>query len=205
MKPQRLGKASGVMQVVLVTMAGIAAAASLRTAVSPAVAMAGLAWGAVAAIALYPLVQSPLARIWRQMGSKTGRSSGKLQARCWLVQGGGEIDVAVRGPASGELGRFRISFDELSEIRCLTYVEAQIFFRYSIAPGMRLAVRQARDLERFHRGEIARPRVYAPNDFTAAGTSLLLRGDDLLYLLNLEADEAEHLVGAFHARKEGDR
>jgi hypothetical protein len=93
-----------------------------------------------------------------------------------------------------------IRFDELDEIRALSYVEAQSFVQYELGPDLQLALRGTKELYRYLGGEIERPAVYS--HWGSLGVVLLLRGPKLFYLVSVANADVEELVAAFNAYKQ---
>ena len=94
----------------------------------------------------------------------------------------------------------KIGFDELDEVRAFSYVEAQSFVQYELGPDLQLALKQGKDLYRYLNGELDRPSVYG--HWGALGTTLLLRGPNLCYLISVSNDNVNELVAVFNIFKQ---
>lgn len=93
----------------------------------------------------------------------------------------------------------KIGFDELDELRAFSYVEAQSFVQYEIGADLQLALNQGKDLYRYLNGELERPTTYG--HWGSLGTTLLLRGPNLCYLISVSNKDVNDLVAAFNAHK----
>jgi hypothetical protein len=121
-----------------------------------------------------------------------------------LLDGGVMIDPHIPPPIGGKQYRrdykFEVPFVELDEIHEFSsYPEAQTFMEYSVGPNLNLSVRQTKDMARFVKGEIARPRVYVQR--TSIGKIVLLRGPELFYMLGFDTDDVSDLLQAFQQFK----
>ena len=92
-----------------------------------------------------------------------------------------------------------IGFAELDEIRAFSYVEAQSFMRYEVGFDPRLGMKQGKDLWNYLNGELDRPSVYS--HWGSVGTTILLRGPIVCYLVSVTNDNANELIAAFNAFK----
>ena len=113
------------------------------------------------------------------------------------------VDLRLRRPEQATTEPVLLRFDELTEVRPLSYVGARAFLRYEVGPNLDLAARQTRDVARYLKGDIARPGVYTIGTPTMAGTHVLLRGPELLYLLAVDGDDVADLGNAFEAQRVG--
>jgi hypothetical protein len=93
----------------------------------------------------------------------------------------------------------KIGFDELDEIRAFSYVEAQLFMNYEVGLDVRLGMQQGKDLWNYLNGELDRPAVYS--HWGSVGTTILLRGPIVCYLVSVTNDNANELIAAFNAFK----
>lgn len=92
-----------------------------------------------------------------------------------------------------------IRFDELDEIRALTFVEAQAFVQYKVGPDLQLGLKLTSDLFHYMNGETERPSHYG--SWGSLGTVLLLRGSTLFYLVSVSNPNVNDLIDAFNAFK----
>ena len=150
-------------------------------------------------VTLWLLVRPP--RFLLTLRHTLDRALRRGQPTYTLTAEGVSIDLrrARRGKPGSQPVLLR--FDELSDVRRLTYVTAMAYVRYEVGPNLTLALRQTEDVARFFRGDIPRPRVYAMGVPTIAGRHVLLRGPELFYLIAFDCDDAEDLVNAFRAAR----
>ncbi|MBN1992014.1 MAG: hypothetical protein JW953_04875 [Anaerolineae bacterium] len=154
----------------------------------------------------YLLLRFPLILVWQQLGldKRTTKLLRWRQPKYELLHEGVMIDPAIPPPIGGKQYRrdykFQVGFAEIDEIREFSsYPEAQTFMAYSVGPNLNLAVRQTKDMARFVKGEIDRPRVYVQR--SGVGKIVLLRGSELFYLLGFDTDDVSDLLRAFQQFK----
>ncbi len=94
----------------------------------------------------------------------------------------------------------KIGFDELDEIRAFSYVEAQSYVQYEIGLDFQLALKQGKDMYHYLNGELERPSVYG--HWGSLGTTLLLRGPNLCYLISVSNANMNELLAAFNAYRQ---
>jgi len=112
------------------------------------------------------------------------------------------IDFRVKtlGPPARRSWIAKICFEELDQVRVFnSFQEANMFMRNSVGPDLKLVLKQTTGLYHYARGEIARPSVYSR--FGSLGTTILLRGKDLFYMISFENKDASDLVRAFEEFK----
>jgi hypothetical protein len=99
------------------------------------------------------------------------------------------IDLRVTGFRT-HLVVFEISFDDIDELRVFTYIEAASFT--NLGPN-------ENDVSDVLRGRILRPtRLHLVHSL---GTTLLIRGRDLFYLLTVEREGVYDVIEAYAAAK----
>lgn len=99
-----------------------------------------------------------------------------------------------------ELKRHRdivIPFADVDELKIVTRDQAQPYAGFQVGPHVTLAMQQARELAAFLRGHIERPTVL--HQIEGSGTSLLMRGRHLLYLIAIDAEDADAVMNAYAA------
>lgn len=92
-----------------------------------------------------------------------------------------------------------ITFDELEEIKILSYLEARTLLNYQIGPDMFLATQSVKDLYKYLKNEIPKPRYYSK--ISSMGSVLLLKGPELFYLLSVSNQDHQALLKAFKQAK----
>ena len=151
------------------------------------------------AITAWLLVRPP--RAVTALGRAVDRLLRRVQPRCEITPEGVAVDLRLRRPKQATTGPLLLRFDELAEVRPLSYVGARAFLRYEVGANLDLAARQTRDVARYLKGDIARPGVYTIGTPTMAGRHVLLRGPEVLYLLAVDGDDVADVVSAFEARR----
>lgn len=92
-----------------------------------------------------------------------------------------------------------INFDELEEIKILSYLEAKTLLKYQIGPDMLLAAQSVKDMYQYLKNEIPKPRCYSK--ISSTGSILLLKGPELFYLLSISNLDHQALLKAFKQAK----
>jgi hypothetical protein len=132
-------------------------------------------------------------------GAKGGRSLGRMNAATLKLAGDGfELTIPVtrlgRMTEAPPMRPIRIGFEEISELRSLSFSEATMVD----VPSSR----GIEDMMDYMAGRIERPSIYMESPSTGAET-LYFCGSGLQYLLPIDTDSLEPLVVAFqrfHAR-----
>lgn len=146
----------------------------------------------------YLVIRTAFWIVWRLVGKKAVGQISLGQAKYKLIDGGMEIDlnfpiqIGTPGPS-----RFCVRFDELEEVRSLTYVESVAYMDYTVGPNIELSMREKRELYEWRTGKIPRPTVYILNSTSALGKKVLLRGSGLIYLISFHAENVGDLIDAF--------
>ena len=90
----------------------------------------------------------------------------------------------------------KILFSELTDIQELNFAEAQSMLLYQIGPDLSLQAAAIKDQIEFLQGKIPKPKYYVFGPSTGAKT-LLLRGNNLLYLISVGIESNSALLQAF--------
>lgn len=93
----------------------------------------------------------------------------------------------------------RISFDELDEVRILTWAEADTLSKYQLAPDLPLAIAATKELYQYFSGKIERPDHFV--QLSINGNSLLLRGPNMFYLITVANPDSTDLISKFTSYK----
>ncbi|MBW3002263.1 hypothetical protein KY338_03830 [Candidatus Woesearchaeota archaeon] len=108
------------------------------------------------------------------------------------------VDKVVIDPAiTGSKAKFVLKFSELSEIREMSFFEAEAY-KENIGPNVPLGIEQTKSLYKLAKsGE--RPKVY----FMAQsnGKTVLFKGNNIHYLITFGVDSAKDLIDAFKKYK----
>lgn len=94
----------------------------------------------------------------------------------------------------------KIFFKELTEIKELSYIETQALIEYKIGPDLGLVAASAKDQYDYLKNTIPKPRYYIYGPSSGVKT-LLLRGDDIFYLISVGNQDTDKLIAGFHASK----
>lgn len=92
-----------------------------------------------------------------------------------------------------------IELGELEEIKILNYPEARALLNYKIGPDLILASESVKDLYKYLKNEIPKPRYYSK--VSSTGSILLLKGPEIFYLLSVANQDHQDLLGAFKRTK----
>jgi hypothetical protein len=90
----------------------------------------------------------------------------------------------------------RIKFNEINEIKDLSYVETNSFMKYELGPNVNLQMQATGDLIKFLRKEIPKPSTYIFGPVSSART-LLIKGQGLFYLTSVSNENCNDLIHAF--------
>ncbi|MBN2083802.1 MAG: hypothetical protein JW748_01160 [Anaerolineales bacterium] len=148
-------------------------------------------------LAMYACIRIILWIFWRAAGKSASRGYSLGLAKYHLVDGGVEIDlnyfmqIGKRGPS-----RFTIRFDEIQEVRGLTYAETLTYMNYIVGPNLELVAREVREVYQWRTGKIARPTAHYSTAKNPFGQKVLLRGPEVFYLISFHTDPAD-LLEAF--------
>ncbi len=170
-------------------------------------------WMVVGIYVVYFLIRRPLARALKG-ATKPGTRGGKLVASVtptFTLEGNVIVlDLKRKRARPGEQRGFisvgsepcivRIAFDELDEVRAMSYVEAQSYVQYEIGPDVQLALKNTTELYRYIAGQVERPTYYG--HWGAVGTTLALRGPALFYLVSVANENVDELLAAFSTYKQ---
>ena len=145
---------------------------------------------------IYALIRKPLHAGLDRMAGLAGKRLKNYMPRYTLTGRGIIIDLRMKdfGDPSKKY-EFPVGFDELDEVRVLTYAEADALVRYRVGPNLDLGLRQAGDLYRYVKGEISRPSVFAR--VATNRPNVLLKGPAIFYLISFENEDHEELVRVF--------
>ncbi|MCL5730242.1 MAG: hypothetical protein M1165_01590 [Candidatus Pacearchaeota archaeon] len=91
----------------------------------------------------------------------------------------------------------KIKFSEIQEIKSLSFVEAQSLRDYKIGPDITLKIQSARDLINFLKDPYNpqnRPNVYAETLDSSGAKTLLIRGQNIFYLVAVGNENADEIV-----------
>ena len=149
-------------------------------------------------LAVYAVFRISLWILWRVAGSKLADQISLGLAKYKLIDGGVEIDLnfAVQIGRPGP-SRFCVRFDELEEVRRLTYAEAVTYMSFTVGPNIELGLREMRELYEWRTGRIPRPTAYIANAMSILGKKVLLRGPGLFFLVSFFAEDVGDLIDAF--------
>jgi len=145
---------------------------------------------------VYVLIRKPLHAGLDRMAGLAGKRLQENMPHYTLTERGIVIDLRMkdlRDPSKKY--EFPVGFDELDEVRVLTYAEADALVRYRIGPNVDLGLRQVGDLYRYVKGEISRPSVFAR--VATNRPNVLLKGPAIFYLISFGNEDHEELIRVF--------
>ncbi|VVB82898.1 Uncharacterised protein [uncultured archaeon] len=96
--------------------------------------------------------------------------------------------------------QIKIKFNEIEEIKELSFVESQSLLKYEVGPDINLMMKSAMDLVKFFKGEIEKPLTYVNSPVSAAKT-LLIKGPEIFYLTSVSNENQEELMKNFRKFK----
>jgi hypothetical protein len=152
-------------------------------------------------LTMYAVIRVILWIFWRAVGKNVSRGYSLGLAKYRLIDGGVEIDlnyfmqIGKRGPS-----RFTVRFDELEEVRSLTYAETVTYMNCTVGPNVELAAREIREVYQWRTGKIPRPTAHFSTAENPAGQKVLLRGPEVFYLFSFHTDPADLLEAFRRAR-----
>lgn len=94
----------------------------------------------------------------------------------------------------------KIFFAELKEIKELSFIEAQSLLQYQIGPDLSLKAASIKDQYEYLKGIIPKPRYYIYGPASGVKT-LLLRGNNIFYLISVGNQDTDILIQNFQAFK----
>lgn len=100
---------------------------------------------------------------------------------------------------SGKFEPIRIGFNELDAIEAMEWPQAQQYRRNSMGANVVTGWKAFVDFNRYLGGDLKRPAVW--ENIASDGTTLLLRGPALLYLVTVSNEDIDALIRAFHQFK----
>ena len=92
----------------------------------------------------------------------------------------------------------RIGFNEITELKLFHYQEAKDYMRYEFSPDLKKLSSAPKDWYAFMKDNI-RPHVYTK--IQSGGAAVLVRGEDIFYLITVNKDDCSDLLQAFERYK----
>ncbi|MFA6024155.1 MAG: hypothetical protein WC777_02990 [Candidatus Gracilibacteria bacterium] len=90
-----------------------------------------------------------------------------------------------------------VSFDEIIEMRLLNFQEAKAYLRYEFAPNLKQQSSAPKEWYAFLKNNI-RPKVYTK--IQSGGSTILLRGENLFYLITVNSPDCTDILAAYENR-----
>lgn len=153
----------------------------------------------IAGTSLAYLIIRPLVRkLFHSIGVRANKMWATQMPHYLLEKDAVTIDLAIKqigGPDKKFM--LTIPFKDLDEIRVLSFPEAQMYFS-NMGSDVPFAVASITDLFTYLQGKRERPRAY--EHIQSTGTTILLHGSELLYLITFPTDGRD-LLTAFDAYK----
>jgi hypothetical protein len=137
---------------------------------------------------------------WLVVRLFVGRGLGKNQLPTYELDDDGiTIDLRWSSFPKGRRSTVQLRFEEINDLRDMTFSEAQAFIQGEVGPNAGLKGRQAVDMYKYAAGKISRPDVYI--QYQSGGTTLFLRGSKIFYLITVGNTENERLFATFAQKK----
>lgn len=148
-----------------------------------------------ATVIVYFAIRKKIGKAWNRTSKRFRKGLPTYQ----LTEGGVMITLFPNaGPRFSQVRPVYIRFDEIDELRVMTYTESQAFLKYNIGPDFQLSLRQMQDTAAYLKGEIPRPSVYTYGG--AKNDCVLIRGAELFYMIAFDT-EVSCLTRAYEAFK----
>lgn len=96
--------------------------------------------------------------------------------------------------------QMELNFDELDEIKELSYIEAQSLLNYKIGPNLTLKIAAIKDLCNFTKDETQKIHYYIYGPMNHVKT-LALKGKQIFYLISVDKTDCSDLISAFENYK----
>jgi len=110
------------------------------------------------------------------------------------------IDLNYLTVGSDKKYSFKVSFNEIDEIKSLSFIEAENYQKYTIGPNVPLVAEKVKQEIQFLQGKIPRPEVYFM-DAASNGINLLMRGPRVFYMLPVSNENIDELLDAYRDYK----
>ncbi len=91
---------------------------------------------------------------------------------------------------------FKVFFNEIDELKELSFVETQKYQRYTVGPNVQLGAESVKQQFQYMNGKIARPTVFYY--VSSAGRILLIRGPNIFYLMPFSNENIDELFDAYN-------
>lgn len=133
--------------------------------------------------------------------SKFGKYMNQSLPTYTLEDDGIRLDLKIINLANrGKKYIVKIFFKELTEIKKLSYIEAQSLLQYQIGPDLNLKTASVKDQYEYLKNIIPKPRYYFYGPSSGVKT-LLLRGNNIFYLISVGNQDTDILIKNFQASK----
>ena len=96
----------------------------------------------------------------------------------------------------------KINFNEIDEIREMTYWESDAFMKYTIGPNAQLQIRETKDLYNYMKGKIDKPSVYIATGLNQNNKVIFMKGKDLFYLISFDSSDVSDILLAYKNYKQ---
>lgn len=112
------------------------------------------------------------------------------------------IDLNIKKLKDPSRNIIRVGFEEIDELKTLSYAEGQTFKQYKVGPNIELVMKEIKDWkDYFYKNNIERPRVLCQFTFQSGGKTVFLKGKDLFYLVTFFNENMDDLINAYNSFK----
>jgi hypothetical protein len=148
---------------------------------------------------VYVVARKPLKSTLKKTIKPIGQ---KTLSKYALTDKGFIIDLNIKNMQE-PLKKYLVSigFDEISDLKTFSFIEAQTFLKYELGLNIELVAKQTKDLYEYIKGQIARPSVYTITSVSSLGKTVFFKGPDLFYLLTFDAEDVSDLISAYNSFK----
>ena len=147
--------------------------------------------------------RSSLRSSFSNMGKSLSSSVAKNLPKYKIVGDGLVIDLNFKGLGKMKNKKWiiKIDFDEIEEIREMTWVESDAFMTYSVGPNLDLQIRLTKDLYNYTKGKIEKPSVYIATALNQSNKVIFMKGKNLFYLVSFDSTDISDILKAFERYK----
>ncbi|MFA5947136.1 MAG: hypothetical protein WC813_03880 [Patescibacteria group bacterium] len=138
--------------------------------------------------------------ILRKIGPTLQPPSSKFRARYTLTNQGILLDLGIVNLSDRDQPSVvELPFSDLQEIQVMTYGEVEQYMRFkaglSFTDRVRMQAQSVTDMMKYLKKEVARPRYYLHGG--TQGKTLVLKGNELLYVVSVANENCDDLLSAF--------
>ena len=143
------------------------------------------------------------------LSTKAGKTSlsiqpGKYMPSYLLTDDGFRIDLGMYVLGKGrEVPQIAFRFSEITDLQVMGYQEAKTYLESQTGLGLaqraKISVSSISDMMKFLNGQIERPQHYFNTQ--SRGSTLIIKGDNLLYAISVSQTDCSDLIKAWEASR----